>query len=104
MNFLYLIIIFFFFQHCSFDNKSGIWKDTSNIEKEDKVFKDFKKLSAETEIFNEIIPTKNYQFKLSKSLKVIDWKDIYYNASNNYSNFDYEGANKVSHKSKKISK
>ena len=104
MNFLYLIIIFFFFQHCSFDNKSGIWKNTNNIEKEDKVFKDFKKLSVETEIFNEIIPTKNYQFRLSKSLKIKDWKDVYYNASNNYSNFEYEGANKLSHKSKKISK
>ena len=104
MNFFYFIIIFFFFQHCSFDNKSGIWKNANNIEKEDKVFKDFKKLSLETEIFDEIIPNKNYQFRLSKSIKINDWKDVYYNASNNYSNFEYEGANKLSHKSKKISK
>tara|TARA_B100000575_G_scaffold292982_1_gene302937 strand:+ start:6482 stop:7804 length:1323 start_codon:yes stop_codon:yes gene_type:complete len=105
MNFLYIIILFLILPHCSFDNKSGIWKNENRVEKEENIFKEFKKLSVETEIFDKIIPiNNNFKFQLSKSTKIKEWKDTYYNYSNNYINFNYEGLNKINFKSKKLSK
>ena len=41
--FTYLIISLFFLVSCSFDNKSGIWKNEKEISKTDKkIFEEFK--------------------------------------------------------------
>ena len=56
MKFYYILVILFFFTNCSFDNKTGIWKDNNFISTEDKgPLKDFKKISTSEEIFNTTI-------------------------------------------------
>ena len=105
MNILKFLFIFIILQHCSFDNKSGIWQNENDKQKKDNVFKDFKKLSTTKDFFNEKIKIeKNYLIDLSKNIVNKQWKDIYYNNSNNYKNFKYENLNKLTFKSKKFSK
>ena len=58
---LFIILLAVFFSYsCSFDDKTGIWKNNNNtIEVEDaSVFKDFKNISATNSLFNK---TKLYQ-------------------------------------------
>ena len=105
MNILKFLFLFIILQHCSFDNKSGIWQNENDIQKKDSVFKDFKKLSTTKDFFNEKIEIKkNYLIDLSKNIVNKKWNDIYYNNSNNYENFKYENLNKLIFKSKKFSK
>ena len=41
-----------------------------------------------------------YQKKISNST----WSDVFFNENNNFKNFEYENLNKISYKSKKLSK
>ena len=41
-NFFFLIILILF-QNCSFDQKTGIWKNENLIDEENNVFKEFEK-------------------------------------------------------------
>ena len=42
MKFLNILILILFLQNCSFDQKSGIWKnDDTNTDSNNKIFKDF---------------------------------------------------------------
>ena len=77
MKFFYILLIVFFLSNCSFDNKSGIWKNENQYEvSENKdVFKDFKTLSASNNLFNEIVIDKNYQFKLKPLEESLSWND-----------------------------
>ena len=106
MRVIFLLLISIFIFSCSFDDKSGIWKNENNITKKKKnSFSDFKKLSSENLIFNEIIPLKEkINFNNIPKTKNNNWEDIYYNQSNNYSNFNYNHNNKQVFKSSKISK
>ena len=38
MNILKFLFIFIIFQHCSFDNKSGIWHNENDKQKKENVF------------------------------------------------------------------
>ena len=38
MNILKFLFIFIILQHCSFDNKSGIWQNENDIQKKDNIF------------------------------------------------------------------
>ena len=51
----FLILVFIFLQHCSFDDKSGIWNNSSDISRNKSIFKEFKKLSSTQQQFNETI-------------------------------------------------
>ena len=52
MRIVYYILIITFLQNCSFDDKSGIWKNSSEkIKKTDKNFKDFERVVLENENF-----------------------------------------------------
>ena len=106
MKFFYILIILILFQSCSFDNKSGIWKNDNIISKEDNdIFKEFENLSSSTSTFNQIIPiSKNFTFKITSPGKNFEWKDIFYNKNNNYKNFEYNNLNQLIFKSKKITK
>ena len=54
-----LILIIISFYSCSFDNKSGIWKNENSItEDTNDIFRDFKKLAVTTNAFNQIINNK----------------------------------------------
>ncbi len=105
-TFFYLIILLFL-QNCSFDNKSGIWKnqnDTS-VKKNDDSFKEFKDLSLSKEPFNKEIPLKKgFKFTLPKIKTVLEWTDVYYQKNNNFSNFKYTNLNEKIFNSRKISK
>ena len=106
MKLFYALIIIFCLQNCSFDNKTGIWKNENNLtKKESDLFKEFKALSSSNESFNSIIlPKKNYKIKLSNSINNLEWNDIFYNQTNNSKNFKYNNNNLVVFKSKKISR
>ena len=51
MKYLFVFVIIFIINSCSFDNKSGIWKNENLItnNKDNDIFKDFKKIISSTE-------------------------------------------------------
>ena len=108
MKLFFFSILFVLLQHCSFDNKSGIWKNENSvaeIENEDGVFQDFKTISSTKETFNEIIPLKkNFKITLSPAISNYNWNDIFFNKTNNTKHFKYNDSNKLIFKSKKLSK
>ena len=106
MKLFHALIILIFFQNCSFDNKSGIWKNENiKTKKNDDIFKEFKKISKSSDAFNKIIPVKkNFTFRINSPSSTSEWKDIFYNKNNNYNNFKYNDLNKKIYKSKKLSK
>ena len=106
MKIFLLYFFFILFNNCSFDNKSGIWKNENNIDKNQKdTFKQFKNVSTSIDPFTEIIEIKkNYEFKLSKKINPTSWKQIYLNQNNNLNNFEYNNLNEIFFRSKKISK
>lgn len=103
-NILKILIICTFLISCSFDNKSGIWKNSDDIKIKENPFKDFEKLYTEEQKFNKIIkPGNNFQIKLDPIKKPLIWQDEYYQNSNNSDNFFYKNTNEVVTKGKKIS-
>ena len=106
MRLINLLIILIFLIGCSFDNKSGIWTNESELSSnKDDLFKEFEKISSKKEIYNKIVPlTSNYNFKIPKIFNNLDWEDIFYSENNNYSNFVYNDLNKILFKSKKITR
>ena len=63
MKLFYVLIILLIFNNCSFDNKTGIWKnDSSSIIEKDE-FSEFKDLSIKNTSFNKIIPINNINLK-----------------------------------------
>ncbi len=105
MKFFLTLIFLFFFHNCSFDDKSGIWENKNKVSDKNKLFKDFESLSTKDSIFNkEILFKKNSQLKLENPIFNLDWKDIYYDETNNLKNFSFKGVNQVLYKSKKVTK
>jgi outer membrane protein assembly factor BamB len=105
MKLFYALIILTLLQNCSFDNKTGIWKNDNIITKDEKdSFEEFKTLSTEQEFFDKIISIKkNFNLEIPNQINAIEWKDIFYNRSNNFDNFKYNNSNQIILKSKKIS-
>ena len=106
MKLLNALLILFFLNSCSFDDKSGIWKNENDKIKEEKdIFKDFKKVTSFEESFNEIIPfSKKIIIQISKPVISEKWNDIHYDFNNNLKNFKYNDFYQVILKSKKLSK
>ncbi len=105
MNKILLIIFIFIFTHCSFDNKSGIWKNEENLSKKDERFKDFKKFYSKLESYNKIkFPSENLKISIEPSVSNFVWSDKHYNNSNNLDNFNYKNNNELVFLSKKISR
>jgi outer membrane protein assembly factor BamB len=106
MKLFYIIIIFFFLNNCSFDKKSGIWKNESqNLNKESKLFSEFENISSTKDEFYKIIELdKNYKFSKNKLITNTSWKDIYYFEDNNLKNLNYDNQNQLIFKSKKLTK
>ena len=97
MKLFNLLVILFFLISCSFDNKSGIWKNEGQISKKEiKKFNDFKSISLTQEKFNKIvIKNNNYKFIKSNAKVNFDWKDIYFSRGNNSKNFKYDNNNQL---------
>lgn len=106
MKFIFLIIIFLFLTNCSFDNKSGIWKnDTIVSNEQNEIFRGFEKISQLDSSFNkEIKFDKTYKFKINKPITTLQWTDNYFDETNNFKNFKYNDSNQLIFKSKKITK
>ncbi len=100
--FLFIILLY----SCSFDDKSGIWKNENLISKENNdSFSEFKKLSITYSPFNKIIKIKkNFEFKTPILVNVTEWNDIFFSHNNNLLNLKYANMSKQKFRSKRISR
>ncbi len=64
MKFIYIFFCLIILINCSFDNKSGIWKNENNPSVKENSLSNFKTLSSTKKTFNEII-------QLEKNTKII---------------------------------
>ena len=106
MKVIYISLISILLVNCSFDNKSGIWKNENYKNNEEKnIFEEFKKISLRNKDYNKKIILKNdFNFVLSSVMSNFQWKDIYYAGNNNTDNFEYKNLNQIIFKSKKLTK
>tara|TARA_B100000963_G_scaffold124788_1_gene108835 strand:+ start:1223 stop:2551 length:1329 start_codon:yes stop_codon:yes gene_type:complete len=107
MKFFYFFLILVFLQNCSFDDKSGIWKNSSKVtSNKEKRYKDFKKIVYENEnFFNQSKPIdKKFEFTLTPPKSPKMWNNFYFNESNNFDNFSYNDSNQLIFQSGKVSR
>jgi outer membrane protein assembly factor BamB len=106
MKLFYVLVILIIFQSCSFDNKTGIWKNENSISNKDNdLFNEFKKISISEDNFNKVITLKkNFKFQKSNPVDNFQWNDIFYSKNNNLKNFKYNYLNRIIFKSKKITR
>ena len=102
MKILFFLILIFA-SGCSFDKNSGIWINENEALEQDKLFIEFKTLSLANNSFNEIINVKQEDFKINvpKKITSTNWKDIFYDETNNLKNFQYDDTQKTILRSKK---
>ena len=100
------LIILLFLCSCSFDNKTGIWKNENSLtKKSNDLFKDFELISSSNEIFNEIILyNKEYEIFLDPLINNKKWNDIFLYKNNNLNNFKLKNLNQEVFRSKKLTK
>ena len=108
MKFFKILILLFLFYSCSFDTKTGIWKNNDNVISDienNSVFKDFVKITSSGEKFNKIVQIKEkFNFLIDEPLRNLSWNQTLLNKENNVVNLSFENKNKAIHKSKKISR
>ena len=107
MKIFFYILVIIFLQNCSFDNKSGIWENSSTeIKKTDKNFKDFKQVVLENEnFFNDVVELKKgFKFFLTPLSFPKKWNDLFFNENNINANYSYSDENQIIFQSKKISR
>jgi outer membrane protein assembly factor BamB len=108
---LFLILII---SSCSFDNKTGIWKDAENVTVDNQsintiennnIDSRYEDVFIKNKIFNEIIEVKDTSnFSLEKVVGVNNWVEKYGTKKNNISNYSYKGLNTLLSKSSKLNK
>ena len=109
MKLFYATIILLIFNNCSFDNKSGIWKNESYSSKNDKTknetYVKLNKLLLKDEGFDKKI---NLDIKFIPNLSSLidnsEWNDSFYDKSNNLKNFKYSNLHNEVFESRKLSK
>ena len=91
---------------CSFDKKSGIWKNNSNIEIENNDgFSQCEDLNIVNSPFKKEIKIKDgFRFNIPESYSNLEWTDIFYNQYNNSKNFKFSELNQKSFRSVKNTK
>ena len=109
MKLLIVLLFIIFFSGCSFDTKTGIWKNenssTKITSKKKGSFEGFQKLSIESDTFDKVIEIESQlNLKLIKPLTVNRWGDIFFLKSNNSKNLNYNNLNQLIFKSKKLTK
>ena len=99
-------ILLIILSSCSFDNKTGIWQNSDEINsKKEERFKGFETLYTKTKSFDSIIePGNNLEIILDPIQLNLKWTDEYYKNSNNLDNFNYKGLNESIFKSRKLSR
>ena len=107
MKFFKILILLFLFYNCSFDTKTGIWKNDNVIPdtENNSVFKDFTKITSSDERFNKIVQiNEKFKFLINEPLRNLSWSQTLLNKENNVVNLSFENKNQTIHKSKKISR
>lgn len=106
MRIFLLSFIFIIFLGCSFDNKSGIWKNESKIITENNdEFSQFKDLVTTNRPYKKEIKIKdNFKFSIPDLNSNSDWTDIFYDQYNNSKNFKLNGLNRKFFQSKSITR
>jgi len=111
-----LILVFFpiILVSCSFDNKTGIWKDASKIPVEVKSsnsiasnknqFRYVDILAKEKSFDQEVDVPSNFIFQLELPLKINNWTERYGSKTNNISNYSYDEQELAVSRSFKLSK
>ena len=109
LAFLALVLV-----SCSFDNKTGIWKDASDIPVDKQVSKSISNNQAEKKyeeiftkqnLFREEVEVDNFfNIEIDKPVKISYWTEQYAVSSNNISNYFYNGKKNLLSKSSKISR
>ena len=112
-NFI-LIFIILTITSCSFDNKTGIWRDASNIPLEKNTTKSindnksknrYESIFFENEKYNEEkISLNNSILNIDAPITTKDWTQQYGSKTNNISNYSYTGFNTIVSKSPKLNK
>ena len=79
MKLLIFFIILIFLQNCSFDNKTGIWKNEKTFsKKENDIFKDLELLNTKNDTYKKIATIdNNFKFIIPKPKNNYEWNDIY---------------------------
>jgi len=113
MKRLLLVFVIVVFTSCSFDNKTGIWKDASDIPVDNRTINSITKNKLSTRYedaltknkpFNEEKETVNFSnIGFATPIKIIDWHEQYASPTNNISNFFYTDNKKLLSKSSKLS-
>lgn len=106
MKLLGALIIFFLLQGCSFDNKTGIWKDENFVKKnvKEEGFVDLNEIFKNSSFNRTINLEKDFKFNLSEPVNNLGWYDYYYSNTNNFDNFKYSKLDNEIYKSKKLSR
>ncbi len=106
MKIFCILVILLILNNCSFDNKTGIWKNEKTVQDQTQNdFNDFKRISSSQELFNKIIPLKkNIKLHIPDQINNKEWREEFYNQSNNFDNFNFTNLNQTVFKSKKLSK
>ncbi len=101
-----LLVFALILSNCSFDNKTGIWENSNQVDlRVEKRFKDFKTLYSKEKTFNSIIvPPKDLKIILDPGKTTVQWLDEFYQNSNNLDNYNYKDINELIFKSRKISR
>ena len=109
-----LVLLSIFLSSCSFDNKTGIWKDASKIPvessegksiSEDKSNQRYEDIFVKNQIFNEEKTSANPKnIIIDEPIKISNWLEEYALPTNNISNYFYDEKNILISKSPKLSK
>ena len=99
MKRLILIFVSLLLFNCSFDNKTGIWKDAANIPVEvsttntinnQNVSSRFENVFLDKQVFNEEKKlTKNFNFRIEEALENTNWPQEHASNTNNVSNIRF---------------
>ena len=114
MKRLFSIFVVIIVTSCSFDNKTGIWKDASNLPVDNQTSESIIDSSSDTKYENIFIKNKIYNeekkpvnpfnIKLGNPIKISNWLEQYASSTNNISNFSYNDNKILLSKSRKLSK
>ena len=113
MKNLLLILTALIIASCSFDNKTGIWRDASTIPVDNQVVKSIeKKLSkrkfeetSQSTIFNkEIDALSGSILELDSPIMIDNWEEQYGSIANNISSISHSGSRMFISKSSKLTK
>ncbi len=114
MKRLLLIFVTTVIVSCSFDNKTGIWKDASNIPIDNQNPKSIEDNNSNPRYEDIFIKNKTYNeekdpfnafnAKIEAPLKATNWPETYGVPTNNISNFSYSAEKKLVFRSRKLSK